>query len=278
MRIQVLEDQIADYKKELNLSSKRNDALQNQIENMKTPKKRKKTTSMDIEDDEDALTDNDMNIAAHSRNLFEDSSVSVLSPKNVTADESMFDRKSKKTPTEPTSKKPWDIFSKTPKKVSPSEKPWDIFSKTPSKRSPGDQPWDIFSKTPKKVSPKSTNFKTPLKNQSSDSKPKRVLALYSPRSKKILVSPLKKDLPKRVAMNSGWTSKKAKSSTNLINSMSFINNCNKENKALIQSRLVFPKSDGNSLILESEEETFCDEIQSSQKSPGPRHNKSKRLK
>lgn len=227
-RIQTLEDLNIDYKKQVEALKKRNDALCNEIKSFKPQKRRKKTTSTDIEDDEDILTDNELNKASHSQNLFEDSSLQVLSPRNEST-ENTSNRKSMKTPTKPEAA---HIF-KTPKKVSPPEP------------------------------------------HSSDSNQKRVLALYSPKSKKLIVSP-SKNLPKRVPLSSGWVSTRS-GNGNLKNSMSFIN-FNKENKALIQSRLVFPRTEGNSLILDSGEETFCEEIQSSQKSPGPRHNKSKRLK
>lgn len=245
-KLKALKELNSDYKNQLELLSKKNEALRSQVECIRNPKRRKKTTSMDIEDDEDALTDTDLNTAARSQNLFEDSSVQVFSPKNSSA-ENTSNHKPLMTPTKPSSPQPWDIFNKTPKKVSPP------------------------------VEPKSTIFKTPSKN--SASKQRRVLALYSPKSRKLIVSPLK-DLPKRVPLTSGtgWTSKRAASCTNLKNSMSFIQNSNKENKALIQSRLVFPRNEGNSYVLDSGEETFCDEIQSSQKSPGPRHNKTKRIK
>ncbi|KAL5291558.1 hypothetical protein ACFFRR_010770 [Megaselia abdita] len=260
MRLQTLEDLNSDYKRQLDILAKRNDSLHMKLETMKNTKKRKKTTSMDIEDDENILTDDDLNVAVHSRNIFDDSSLQVLSPRNDSVD-NIFYRK------------------KTPIK---NDDPNNIFNqkKTPSKVDQSPEPWNIFNKTPKKTSP--VTFKTPSK--SSESKTKRILALYSPKSKTILASPAKSsiDLPKRVPLKSDWTSKRPSSSSNLKNSMSFITNVNcnknKENKALIQSRLVFPRNEGNSLILDSEEETFCEEIQSSQKSPGPRHNKSKRLK
>lgn len=233
-KLQALEELNLDYKKQLDILTKKNDKLNILVENTNSNKRRKTTSSINIEDDEDALTDSDLNNAAHSQNIFEESSI------HVSAKEKSYKENS--------------ISKESPAKV---------------------DNWNIFKKTPKKLSPdnsSATIFQALLNPESPDSRPRKVLALYSPKSKKILSSPLK-NLPKRQIFKPE-TKSKTSANSNLQSSMSFISRSNKENKSLIQSRLVFPKVEGNSLVLDSAEETFCDEIQPSQKSP----KQSKRMK